>query len=177
VVKRSCVFLDRDGVINAKAAPGEYIRTWEEFRFLPRIADWIRAFNDLGVLVIVVTNQRGVALGRMKAEDVSEIHRKMVEELARAGARVDDVFCCPHHENSCGCRKPRPGLVLAAKKKWNLDLRRSILIGDSECDRELAERCGMAFLRVADGQIEEVEAPPANGFLPMGRAVEKTSCP
>lgn len=155
MVTRRCVFLDRDGVINVKAAPGEYILRWSDFSFLPGIADWIRLFNALDLLVIVVTNQRGVARGMLDAEELARIHENMVAELARQGARIDDVLCCPHEEGECGCRKPRPGLVLEAARRWRIDLSTSLLIGDSETDRRLAEACGMRFILVRDGRIVE----------------------
>ena len=148
-----CVFLDRDGVINQNPAPGEYIRSTAEFRLLPNAADWIRLFNALGYLVIVVTNQRGVALGLMTEDDLADIHRKMLSDLEAKGARIDDVFYCPHAEHSCECRKPKPGLVLAARDKWNIDLAQSLLLGDSDSDEHLAAACGVPFLRVVDGHI------------------------
>ena len=156
---RRCVFLDRDGVINFKPPKGEYIRTWEEFHFIPGVSDWIRLFNALGLLVVVITNQRGVAKGLIRRENLEEIHRNMTTALARVGARIDDVFCCPHEEGSCDCRKPKPGLVLEARRKWNISLSDSLLIGDSENDRGLAEACGLGFIRVEAGSI--VEVPPA----------------
>ena len=150
---RRCVFLDRDGVINVKTAKGEYIERWSEFRFLPNVSDWIRLFNALDLLVIVITNQRGVALGRMTLEDLDHIHGNMVRELALNGARIDDIFSCPHGFEECDCRKPKPGLVYQARDKWNIDLSQSLLIGDSDGDAELAERCGLRFLRVEDGRL------------------------
>ena len=137
-----CVFLDRDGVINEKAPPHEHIRSWDEFHFLGNIADWIRIFNTLGYLVIVVTNQRGLA-----RESVEEIHGSMIRELSQRGARIDDVFVCFHEEDSCDCRKPKPGLVLQAQRKWDLDLAKSLMIGDSDDDAAVAAACGMPFLR------------------------------
>jgi D-glycero-D-manno-heptose 1,7-bisphosphate phosphatase len=151
--KRSCVFLDRDGVINVKPAPGQYIRNWGEFQFLPGIVDWIRLFNALGVLVIVVTNQRGVALGMIAEADLAAIHRNMVAELASLGAVVDDVFCCPHEEDECECRKPKPGLILKAAQKWEVDLAQSVFIGDNESDQQLASNCGIPFLGAANGRL------------------------
>jgi D-glycero-D-manno-heptose 1,7-bisphosphate phosphatase len=150
---RRCVFLDRDGVINQKAPPHEYIRNWSEFRFLPNISDWIRIFNALDFLVIVITNQRGVARGTMTVESVDEIHRNMIAELATHGARIDDVFVCPHDEDSCDCRKPKPGMVLEAQAKWNIDPGGSLLIGDSDDDEALASGCGLRFLRVRNGSL------------------------
>ena len=148
-----CVFLDRDGVINQKPAPGEYIRSLDDFRVLPNAVDWIRLFNALGFLVIVVTNQRGVALGLMTENDLGRIHQKMLAELAAKGARIDDIFYCPHAENSCDCRKPKPGLVYAARDKWDIDLGHSLLLGDSDNDQQLAAACGVPFLRVIDSHI------------------------
>lgn len=150
---RRCVFLDRDGVINQKAAPHEYITCWNEFRILPNITDWIRLFNALDFLVIVVTNQRGIARERMTRESVDEMHRNMVAELADRGARIDDVFVCPHEENACNCRKPKPGMVREAQAKWDIDLAASLMIGDSDDDSLLAKACGMRFLRVLDGRL------------------------
>jgi len=152
-VKRRCVFLDRDGVINEKPVKGEYIRTPAEFRLLPNIADWIRIFNALGLLVVVVTNQRGLALGVMNEDDLISVHAKMTRELAAHGAHLDDVFYCPHALDNCDCRKPKPGLVYAARDKWDIDLSQSLLLGDSDNDRDLAINCGMSFLRVEEGRI------------------------
>lgn len=153
MVARGCVFLDRDGVLNRKPPAGEYIRSWQQFTLVPAAVEWIRLFNAMGLLVIIVTNQRGVALGLMQQADVDEIHDRMIQEFQQRGARIDDVFCCPHPENACECRKPKPGLVLQACRKWNLDLTRSILIGDSDIDRKLAENCGMPFVLVSEGRI------------------------
>ena len=152
-MKRRCVFLDRDGVINVKAPSGEYIRTWREFQLIPAIVDWIRLFNVLDFLVVVVTNQRGVAKQLVRPLDLAEIHRNMIEQLARGGARIDDVFACPHEEDSCDCRKPRPGLIFEAAEKWNIDISRSLMIGDSESDHQLAQNCGMPFVQVRHGRI------------------------
>ena len=150
---RGCVFLDRDGVINASPRRGEYVRTREEFRLLPRAARWIRRCNALGLLAIVVTNQRGVSRGMVAPDELERIHAHMRRELARLGARIDDVFCCPHEENTCECRKPRPGLVLQAARKWNIDLRRSVMVGDSPSDLQLARNCGMRFIAVREGRM------------------------
>jgi len=147
------VFLDRDGVINVSPPTGEYVQRWTGFTFLESCFDWVRLFNALDFLVIVVTNQRGVALGRMTQTDVDDIHRRMLEEFSLRGCRVDDVFVCPHEEGTCACRKPRPGMVLAAQKKWNIDLAGSLMIGDSDRDSELARTCGLRFLRAENGRL------------------------
>lgn len=153
MVGRGCVFLDRDGVINVKPPSGAYIGSWDEFHFVPGIGDWIRLFNVLGYLVVVITNQRGIALGLTSRETIETIHRNMVEELALRGARIDDVFYCPHAENACDCRKPRPGLIMQAQQKWGIDLSRSLMIGDTGRDRELAAAVGLPFVLVDEGRI------------------------
>jgi histidinol-phosphate phosphatase family protein len=155
-VKRPCVFLDRDGVINVKPPVGEYVRRWEEFRFLPGIVDWIRLVNLLGYLVVVVTNQRGVARGLVAPQDLDEIHARMLAELGRAGARVDGILVCPHEEGACECRKPRAGMVEAAQRRWEIDMEASWVVGDSECDRLLAQSCGLPFVHVEEGRILDV---------------------
>jgi D-glycero-D-manno-heptose 1,7-bisphosphate phosphatase len=112
-------------------------------------------FQAAGYLTIVLTNQRGIALGLYSHAELEAIHEKMRAELAAQGALLDDIFYCPHGENACDCRKPLPGLVRAAQQKWDIDLSASLLIGDSERDRLLAERCGIPFARVLEGRVIE----------------------
>lgn len=159
MVKRRCVFLDRDGVINVKRPADHYVCDWTDFHWIPSCIDWIKLFNALQLLVIVVTNQRCVARGLLTAENLNALHDRMRDELAAAGAIIDDIFVCPHQIGTCDCRKPLPGMVLAARDKWNIDLARSIMIGDSELDRQLAEGCGMTFVAVEEGRVEKVIDP------------------
>lgn len=157
---RRCLFLDRDGVINAAPPEGEYIRTWDEFRLLPEIVSWIQLFKAAGYLVIVVTNQRGIALGLYSHQDLQSLHDRMRGELAAQGAFIDAILYCPHAENTCDCRKPQPGMILEAQKTFDIDLSASLLIGDTERDRQLAERCGIPFVLVRNGRV--IETIPAN---------------
>ena len=150
---RRCVFLDRDGVINVKQPDGHYVCHWKQFEWIESSIDWIRLFNTLDYLVIVVTNQRAVAKGLITSQHLDDIHARMVAALANRGGVIDDVFVCPHEIDSCDCRKPKPGLVYAARDKWNIDLAQSIMIGDSPSDQQLAERCGLKFVGVKHGKI------------------------
>ena len=152
---RRCLFLDRDGVINVAPPEGEYIRRWEEFHLLPEAVSWIRLFKAAGYLAIVLTNQRGIASGLYSHADLLALHERMRTELASQGAILDDIFYCPHEEGACDCRKPRPGLVLEAQQKWHIDLSASLLIGDSDRDRLLAERCHIPFALVRNGRVVE----------------------
>jgi D-glycero-D-manno-heptose 1,7-bisphosphate phosphatase len=137
------VFLDRDGVINRKADGENYITRWEDFHFLPEVADGIASLNRAGWSVIVTSNQRCVAKGLLSIEALEAIHQHMREELLAGGAKVDGIYYCPHEkEESCNCRKPAPGMLLAAAKEHQIDLRSSWMIGDSETDVEAGRRAG-----------------------------------
>ena len=141
--KRKAIFLDRDGVINKKAADGDYIKSWDEFEFLPRVKEAIRRLNKSGFLVIIASNQRGIARGLMTEDDLKEIHTKMQQELAKEGAKIDGIYYCPHDiEDHCGCRKPEPGLLLKAAREHDIDLSQSWMIGDRETDIEAGKRAG-----------------------------------
>ena len=137
------VFLDRDGVINQKAPEHDYIKSWAEFHFLPGVKEAIRRIREEGFLVIVVTNQRGIARGLMTEKDLQEIHQRMCEELQQHGAHIDDIFCCPHDiKDNCACRKPKPGMLIQAQKKWDIDFAQSYIIGDSNSDIEAGQHVG-----------------------------------
>ena len=155
-MKRRCLFLDRDGVINVKPPDGQYVCDWDNFVFIPEIIDWIKLFKTLQFLVVVVTNQRGVARGLLSQSQLTTIHERMRAALADQGAALDDVFYCPHEKDACDCRKPRPGMILAAREKWNIDLADSLFIGDSKSDQDLARNCGIRYVSVRNGRIEGI---------------------
>jgi D-glycero-D-manno-heptose 1,7-bisphosphate phosphatase len=143
-------FLDRDGTINEKAREGEYIKRPDELSLLPGAAAAIRRLNDAPVTVIVVTNQRGIALGRMSEEDLAEIHRDLSARLrAAAGARIDAIFHCPHDVGQCDCRKPETGMFRQALERFPwIDLERSAMIGDSESDVAAGRALGLRTVHV-----------------------------
>ncbi len=131
-------FLDRDGTINEKPVEGEYVESWDGFRFLPGAREALRLLHEQGWLVIVVTNQRGVALGRMTLADVDEIHRRL-----RELAPVDAVYVFPHDRDSCRCRKPGTGMFEDALRDFpDIDLAASVVIGDAPSDIEAGQRLG-----------------------------------
>ena len=148
----AAAFLDRDGTINVKAPEGDYITAPERVRLLPGAAEAIRALNAASVPVLVVTNQRGIALGRMSEQDLTEVHGRLDALLDEAGARVDGYYHCPHAEGVCDCRKPATGLLERAAAEHGLDLRRTLLVGDSATDVEAGRRVGATtVLLAADG--------------------------
>jgi D-glycero-D-manno-heptose 1,7-bisphosphate phosphatase len=132
---RPALFLDRDGVINRRIA-GSYVTRWNEFEFLPGIVEALAALSEAGAYpIIVVSNQAGVGKGLISRPGLAGITSSFVDSLRRAGVPIDAVYYCPHTvEQRCDCRKPRPGLLTRAAAEWNLDLRRSVLVGDSLSD-------------------------------------------
>jgi histidinol-phosphate phosphatase family protein len=137
------VILDRDGVLNKRPPRAHYVRTWEEFEWLPGAKEALRLFRKANYQVIVVSNQAGIGRGAMTEADVQRIHERMRTEAAQAGGRVDAIYYCPHDWNDgCECRKPKPGLLFQAQKDWSLDLTRTPFIGDDDRDAQAADRAG-----------------------------------
>ncbi|MBM4250614.1 MAG: HAD family hydrolase [Deltaproteobacteria bacterium] len=148
------VFLDRDGVLNRDKG---YVYRESELELLSGVAPALRRLKDLGFLLIVVTNQSGVARGLYGTADVERFHDALSRAIAAAGGpRIDDYLYCPHHENGtvaayaivCDCRKPKPGMLLTAAKKHGIELTRSFMIGDKADDIEAGRRCGVTGIQV-----------------------------
>jgi D-glycero-D-manno-heptose 1,7-bisphosphate phosphatase len=138
------VFLDRDGVINEKMPEGKYVSSEDDFRILPGVPEAIAKLNLAGIRVLVVSNQRGVALGALTSEFVKKIHAMLQEQILEHGAHVDAFYFCPHDKQSCSCRKPLPGLFhLAVKDFPEITPAGSVMIGDSLSDVEFGRRVGM----------------------------------
>jgi D-glycero-D-manno-heptose 1,7-bisphosphate phosphatase len=143
-------FLDRDGTINRKAPEGDYVKRPEEVSLLPSAAEAIRRLNDAGIAVIVVTNQRGIALGKMTEQDLEDVHAELAAQLeATAGARIDAFFHCPHDVGECDCRKPATGMFRQALARFpSIDVAQSVMIGDSESDVEAGRAMGVRTVRL-----------------------------
>lgn len=136
-------FLDRDGVINRKPPEGTYISTWSQFELLPAVEEAIAALNRAECRVLVVSNQRGVALGLYTAEVVQQLHEKLQSHLRSKDARVDGFYFCPHDNDECSCRKPGIGLFEQARLDFpSIEPETSVMIGDSISDIEAARRFG-----------------------------------
>jgi D-glycero-D-manno-heptose 1,7-bisphosphate phosphatase len=150
VRRRAAAFLDRDGTINVKAAEGEYVTTPGEVRLLPGVADAVRRLNDARTLVVVVSNQRGIALGRMTEGDLLAVNGRVAALLAAgAGGHVDAFIHCPHDIGECGCRKPGIGMLERAVREFpDIDPARSVLVGDSPSDVAAGRRFGVRSLQL-----------------------------
>lgn len=149
--KHRAVFLDRDGVINKKAPEGDYIKSWGEFEFLPGVGEAIKKLKEKGFLVIIVSNQKGIAKGLMTEDNLKEIHIRMEDELGKEGAMTDGIYYCPHDiKDHCSCRKPEPGLLLRAAREHDIDLDRSWMIGDRGSDIEAGKKAGCKTILITN---------------------------
>jgi D-glycero-D-manno-heptose 1,7-bisphosphate phosphatase len=138
------VFLDRDGVINRKPLEGDYIRNWSQFVLLPNVEEAVRTLNRAGKTVLVVTNQRGIALGLYTEQDLADMHHHLQEQFLANGARIDAFYFCPHDRNQCQCRKPGTALLEQAFHDFpHATVQNSLLIGDSLSDIQTAKKMGM----------------------------------
>lgn len=154
------VFLDRDGTI---AYYTEYCSRPEEFRLLPTTGAAIRLLNQAGLLVIVTTNQSGVARGLFTRTTLDAIHEKLHRELRRLGARVDAIYVCPHHPNDgCACRKPGTAMFQQASAEFGISLAESYVVGDRLLDIASGRAAGCTTVLVRSGHPPE----PDNGVLP-----------
>ena len=150
------VFLDRDGTITEEMG---YLKESEKLRLIPRSGEAIRSLNERGILAIVVSNQSGVARGYFTKEAVKKIHSKLKRLLKKEGAYLDEIYYCPHHpkfgspkyKKNCNCRKPKPGMLLKAAKKFNLNLKKCYVIGDKVEDIKLAQNVGAKGILVLTG--------------------------
>lgn len=163
-IKRA-VFIDRDGTLNVEK---EYLYRPEECELIPGAEQAIRLLNQAGWLVVVVTNQSGVARGYYGEQDVVTLHRHIAAELSRSGAQVAGWYYCPHHPSGvepynqpCSCRKPLPGMLLQAAGELAIDLSNSWMVGDKLADVEagLAAGCRPILVRTGYGQPESAQLP------------------
>jgi len=151
--RNAAVFLDRDGTLNVEK---EYLYRCEDWEWIPGAVAAIRAFNRLGLLTVVITNQAGIGRRYYQESDVATLHAHVQALLAREDARIDAFFHCPHRpatdgQAPCACRKPAPGLLLRAQRELDLDLSRSFLIGDKAIDVQAGRTVGVPSILVATG--------------------------
>ena len=158
--KQRAIFLDRDGTMNVSKG---FISKADDLELIPGTIDAIKAINKSGALAIVITNQPVIARGECSFEELHNIHNKLKTLLGEKGAFVDDIFYCPHHPDKgfegevpelkfdCECRKPKTGMIDEAVKKYNIDLSKSYMVGDSTMDLETARNAGIKSVLVNTG--------------------------
>ena len=148
------LFLDRDGVINVRIVDG-YVTKIEEFEFLPNVIEALRIFKNKFKYIIVVTNQQGVGKGIMKFEDVEEVHRFMVQKVADNEGKIDKVYFCPQLKSvQDNYRKPSPKMAYFAQNDFSdIDLSKSIMVGDMNSDVEFGKNAGMKTVFIGNNEL------------------------
>lgn len=145
------LFLDRDGVINRRL-PGEYIRSFDEFEFLPGVLDALSQFSKMFGLIIIATNQQGIEKGLMTVDDLDHLHRNMLHEIEKHGGRIDKIYYCSdlaHKPDNC--RKPSSAMGITAKKDFpKIKFEKSIMVGDSDTDIGFGQNLGMKTILVGE---------------------------
>jgi D-glycero-D-manno-heptose 1,7-bisphosphate phosphatase len=145
---KKCVFFDRDGIVNRHPGPG-FVERWEDFHLLPEFVESLRLVRQRGYVAVIASNQRGVALGIMTAATVDNMHRRLRTILQEQHRQeLLDIFYCPHDRGQCECRKPKPGMLLEAARRHDIDLCRSWMIGDSPKDVEAGKAAGCRTILV-----------------------------
>ncbi len=162
ILKKKCIFLDRDGNINVEK---DYLHKSEDFEFEAGALEAIKTFSDSDYLIIVVTNQSGIARGYYTEEDLVSLQEYMKSLIVKAGGRVDGYYYCPHHPDKgigkykkiCSCRKPESGMFLEADNDFGIDFKNSIIVGDKISDVEAGKKLGMRSILVRTGHGRDEE--------------------
>ena len=164
---KKAVFLDRDDTIIADM---EFSTERAQLRLLPGAVEALRRLQDAGYLLIIVTNQSGVARGRFSEESLRDFHEHLLREIEQAGVRFAGLYYCPHYAEgkvaeysiACDCRKPKPGLLLRAARELGVDLKQSWMVGDRPADIGAGRAAGCRTIRV--GNAEWTESDPQADF-------------
>lgn len=156
-MSRAAVFLDRDGTLNLDKG---YVHRMDDWEWIPGAIDAIAALNKAGFLVVIITNQAGIARGYYDEADMNNLHKRINGELKEHGATIDGFYHCPHHPEfgavrECECRKPMPGLIYKARHDLDIDLGRSWLVGDKASDIQAALAAGVKPILVLTGYGKE----------------------
>ncbi len=157
---RRAVFCDRDGVVNCDFG---YVGKIADFKLIAGVAEGLERLKSLGYLLVLVTNQSGIARGYYRESDFLEVTGYMQELLSAYNARFDAVYYCPHlpdaaiakYRSRCSCRKPEPGMFLKAKKDLDIDMKNSCMVGDKASDLQAACRAGVGSLVLVGDHVKE----------------------
>ena len=145
--KRKAVFVDRDGTLNYDTG---YTRKLSDLKIYDDIIPILKGYYDQNYIIIVVTNQSGISREYYTVEDMEAFNNKLAEELMKYGVKIEEFFYCPHlPDQGCKCRKPGTGMIEEAAKKYNIDIKNSVVIGDrTSVDGTMARKLGIKFIKV-----------------------------
>lgn len=175
-MSQKALFLDRDGIINIDHG---YVYQKENFEFMPDIFALCKQAQSLNYRIFVITNQAGIARGYYSEDDFHQLTFWMVEQFAQKGIVIDKVYHCPHHPTKgesvytqmCDCRKPAPGMILQAKKEFDVDLSQSVFIGDKVSDMQAADNAGIPNRLFLAGQYGDEESIKATRICALKDAI------
>jgi D-glycero-D-manno-heptose 1,7-bisphosphate phosphatase len=180
---RAAVFLDRDGTVNREV---DYLAHPDQLELLPGAAEAIKRLNQSGRPVVVVTNQSGIARGKLDEATLARVHERLDALLAGFDAHIDAYYACPHHPEhgeapyraTCSCRKPLPGMLLRAAAEHDLDLSSSWMVGDSLRDVEAGRAAGTRAILVATGKPDTLvgEREGVSSATDLAAAVDRILC-
>ena len=170
---KKALFLDRDGVINVEK---DYLYKIEDFEFIDGIFDLCRYYQNLGFLIVVVTNQSGIARGYYNENDFNILTSWMVQKFSDENIDISKVYFCPHHPDisgDCECRKPKSGMLLEAQKEFDINLEDSILIGDKERDIEAGISAGLRETYLFDESCKVLDSKATKIVSKLKNIMEK----
>lgn len=171
VALKKAIFLDRDGTLNPD--PG-YISNPDDFNLFPGVGESLKKLKDAGYLLILITNQSGIARGLISTEQLNSIHRKLSIILNKYEVKLDAIYYCPHHPDfpdskgiaECNCRKPKPGLILKALADWNIDVESSYMLGDKLSDINTGINSGIKPVFIGNSLPEGIKNIPCFKTFP-----------
>ncbi len=156
---KKCVFLDRDGVLIKDVG---YLKNPDDIILIPQTIEALKDLKKIGFLLIIVTNQAGIAKGFFTMDDLERVNKKLMKVYETSGIIIDDLYFCPHHENGsvepynikCSCRKPDLGMVVKGVEKFDVDINKSFMVGDKDSDILLAKNSGLRSFYVENSMYE-----------------------
>lgn len=164
-MKQPAIFLDRDGVIIENCS--NYVRSWADVVIFPQAVAALAAVRDCPYRIVLVTNQSAVGRGHISHATAAAINDRLLAHVRAAGGRIDAVYMCPHGpDDGCDCRKPQPGLLLRAAEELDIDLSRSVMIGDALTDVMAGQAAGARTVLLRTGRGGDQERLPAAAELP-----------
>ncbi len=151
MIGRAAIFLDRDGVLNENRI--DHVKSWDEFRFLPGSLEALRSLSSIDAGIFIITNQGAIGQGVTTRQAVEDIHDRILAKARDAGARITDIRYCPHSATEdCHCRKPKPGLIFDVASEYDIDLSRSVFVGDAATDIIAGQRANCMTVLVLTGR-------------------------
>jgi D-glycero-D-manno-heptose 1,7-bisphosphate phosphatase len=169
-MKNKAIFLDRDGVLNHEM--NDYICRIEDFTVLEYQIPALKKFYDEGYMLIIITNQGGIALKRYTEDQLADMHQLLYDKYEAQGAKFTHAYYCKHHptvDGDCACRKPKSGMLLEAIATYNIDPKLSVMIGDKPRDVEAANGAGVKGILIAPDEVidyNQVKAVLENSEYP-----------